>query len=191
MPIPLGVLAVAGAGAAGGGAAFDLLETTLISSNTASVSFSSLGSYSAYRHLQVRYTARNSVTTSGAITMTINSDTGSNYAYHYLSGSNSAVTTFATSSQTSLRSGQIIPSDGVTSNFGPSLIEILDFGNTNKKKTLRFFNGVHDAVGASNIIELTSGLWNSTSAITSFTFTPPGGGNFVSGSRFSLYGIKG
>ena len=30
MPIPLGVLAVAGAGAAGGGSSFDLLATTVL-----------------------------------------------------------------------------------------------------------------------------------------------------------------
>jgi hypothetical protein len=176
---------------AGGGSAFDLLETTLISSNTSSVSFSSLGSYSDYKHLQVRFTARNSITTSGAINLRINSDSGSNYTLHYLSGSNSAVSNFASTSQTQMRAGLIIPSDGVTNNFGPSVVDLLEFGNTSKKKTVRSFYGTHDGVGASNVIEVSSGLWNSTSAITSLTFTPPGSGNFVSGSRFSLYGIKG
>ena len=178
-------------GAAGGVAsAYDLLETTLISSDTASVTFSSLGSYSSYKHLQVRFTARSSTTTSGTIGMRINSDSGSNYTLHYLSGSNSSVTNFAGTSQTELRGGLIIPSDGVTNNFAPSVVDLLEFGNTSKKKTVRCFYGLHDGAGASNVIEVSSGLWSSASAITSLTFTPPAG-NFVSGSRFSLYGIKG
>jgi hypothetical protein len=190
MPIPLGILAVAGAGAAGGGNSFDLLETTLITSNTASVTFSNLNTYSDYKHLQVRFTARNSNTTSGDIALRINGDSGSNYAYHWLRGSGSAVGSFAATSQTVARAGLIIPSDGVTNNFGPSIIDILDFSNTSKNTTIKVFYGIHDNVGASNEIGLNSALWNNTSAVTSLAFTPPGSGNFVSGSRFSLYGIK-
>jgi hypothetical protein len=189
MPIPLGVLAVAGAGAAGGGGSFDLLETTLISTNTASVTFSNLNTYADYKHLQVRYTARNDTTTSGAITMRMNGVSTSSYSFHYLYGTGTSVLSFGTSNQTGLRSGLIIPSDGRTSNYGPSIIDILDFSNTSKNTTIKAFYGIQDGLGASNEIALASGAFLNTAAITSLNFTPPAG-NFVSGSRFSLYGIR-
>ena len=63
MPIPLGILAVAGAGA-GGGNSFDLLETTVLSSAASTVSFTGLSGYTQYKHLQFRYVARTGTTTS-------------------------------------------------------------------------------------------------------------------------------
>jgi hypothetical protein len=169
--------------------AFDLLETTILGTTASSVSFSSLGSYSDYKHLQIRYVVRSDTTTSGQVSLRVNSDSGANYAWHRISGSGTAATSFGTSNQTTIRSGLIIPSDGVANNFAPSVIDILDFSNTNKNKIIRCFYGLHDNVGASNEIALNSGLWNNTAAITSLTFTPPAG-NFASGSRFSLYGVK-
>ena len=47
MPFGLGFFATAGAGAAG---SFDLLETQVLGSAQASVTFSSLGTYSNYKH---------------------------------------------------------------------------------------------------------------------------------------------
>jgi hypothetical protein len=39
-------------------------------------------------------------------------------------------------------------------------------------------------------VALISGFWNNTAAVTSASLTPSTGASFVTGSRFSLYGIK-
>ena len=61
MPIPLGFFAAAGAVAGG---SYDLLETTILSSNAASVTFSNLNNYAAdYQHLQIRAVVKGSLGT--------------------------------------------------------------------------------------------------------------------------------
>ncbi len=194
MPIPLGILAVAGAGAAGGGGSYDLLETTLISSNTASVTFSSLGSYSAYKHLQIRYTARVDVTTtasSATLFARVNNNSSAGaYDYHKLAGDGSSVAS-SYSNEDLLRAFQI-PADGqtTTNQFGAGVIDILDFNVTTKRKTIRWFGGSLIEYGGTTVqnVQLFSGMLASTSAITSFQLFV--NDNFVAGSRFSLYGIK-
>ena len=190
MPIPLGILAVAGAGAAGGASSFDLLETTVLSSAASSVTFSSLGSYSDYKHLQLRISTRTDRSGNlSAPTMRLNSDTGSNYAYHLLRGSGSSVLSEGYSSQSSIN----IPSnssDYMTANvFSAAVIDILDFSSSSKKTTIRVLGGNPD----SNYwnIALQSGLWNNTAAVTSIILEPGfGASNWKASSRFSLYGVK-
>jgi hypothetical protein len=71
---------------------------------------------------------------------------------------------------------------------------LLDYQNTNKFKTIRNLQGFDangDGSGARYYaIRFFSGLWQSTSAITSITITAPNG-NWATGSSFALYGIKG
>ena len=184
MPIPLGVLAVAGAGAAGAAGAYDLLETTLISTNTASVTFSGLGSYSDYKHLQIRLLARASNDNSNVL-MRFNADTGSNYALHGLYGSSSSVLSFASTSQTYIVAGESSLNSHAANSFSPAVTDILDFSSTSKNKTVRTFSGNQ----IETFIALRSGLWMSLNAVTSISLFL-NSGSFVAGSRFSLYGIK-
>jgi hypothetical protein len=189
MPIPLGILAVAGAGGAAA-SAYDLLETTLISTNTASVTFSSLGAYSDYKHLQIRTTARTTrALQADGMTIRLNSDSGSNYRAHRLQGNGTAVESSDSGSVTFIRDLPQIAGDTATANiFGAMVIDILDFSNANKNTTTRALGGSHTVTF--NAISLSSGLWNNTNAVTSITIAPLTGPNFVAGSRFSLYGVK-
>lgn len=168
---------------------FELLESTILSTTASSVGFSSLNTYTGYRHLQVRFSCRNDVTTSGAIALRMNNDSGSNYSYRFIYGTGTSVTSFGSGGQTLLRAGLTIPSDGRASNFAPSIIDILDYASTNKNTTIRVLYGLQDGTGASNEIAIASGAWYNTAAVTSLTFTPPAG-NFVAGTRFSIYGVK-
>ena len=68
-----------------------------------------------------------------------------------------------------------------------SVIDILDYANTNKYKTVRALHG-SDANG-SGLIALRSGNWRSTSAITRIDLTPSSN-NFKQYSHFALYGVK-
>lgn len=185
MPFGLGFFAVAGAGAGGGGA-FDLLETTLISSNTASVTFSSLSAYSDYKHLQIRAVMRK--TDSGTSSrIRLNGDTGSNYARHRLQGNGTSVTSSGSASQTYMNF-PLMPDSGMTADgFGAIVVDVLDFSSSSKNTTIRSFGGY--TVSDGQVINLDSGFWNNTAAVTSieFSFTA---GSIEAESRFSLYGVK-
>ena len=177
------------AAAAGGAGAYDLLETQTLASSASSVTFTGLDTLAAgYQHLQIRYVVRSDrVSTTDTAIMRFNSDTGSNYAWHYLRGDGSAVYSVAGTSQTYARIGVTSASTSTADEFSAAVLDILDFSSVSKNTTSRDFSG---QTGNSNVF-LTSSLWNDTSAVTEIDILPQNGTNWVSGSRFSLYGIKG
>ena len=181
-----GILASSGAAAG----AFDLLETTLISTNTASVTFSNLNNYSDYKHLQIRYTARSSRTAfDDSINLRLNSITSTSYAQHGLEGDGSSVTSGGAGSQNTIFFNWIPAANANASSFGAGFIDILDFSSSSKNTTIRTLTGMLDNAQPWRKIRLTSGLLNNTAAITAVQIYPTFG-NFVSGSRLSLYGVK-
>jgi len=182
MPFGLGFFATAGAGAAG---SFDLLETQILSSNTSSITFSSLSTYaSTYQHLQIRAVAKTdrSGADNDTVIMRFNGDSASNYSCHYLRGQSGSVSSGANTSETKILCRAIGATDG---NFGALVIDILDAFETTKYKTTRSLGGYSNA-----ILELGSGSWRNTAALTSILLDQDVGSNFLTGSRFSLYGSK-
>ena len=187
MLIPLGFWAAS----AGGGAAgtFELIEQRVLDSTESSVTFSSLSTYAAdYQHLQLRVAARmTSTSTSGAIYF--NGVQGTSYAWHSLVGEGSAVTTEQGSNQANMFIGQLGTSNN-TSIFSANVIDILDPFETTKNTTIRSLNGrVNPAVFST--IRLNSGVFLSTDAVSSITFTDRLGASYAATSRFSIYGIRG
>jgi hypothetical protein len=76
---------------------------------------------------------------------------------------------------------------GLADAFGAGVVDILDYKDTNKYKTVRNLTGV-DMNGMGEL-GLISGLWRNTNAITSILFYPPAN-NIAQYSHFALYGIK-
>ena len=186
MPFGLGFFATAGAGGAAG--SFDLLETQVLGSAVSSITFSSLSTYAAtYQHLQIRALVRTSrATTSDVIQLRFNSDSGNNYAQHGLYGNGSIVGSFAGVPRSAAFAMESSANNTAANVFGAAVMDILDPFETTKNTTFRTLHGLTSY----NVITLASSLWNNTAAITTMTFTSDGGANFVSGTRFSLYGIK-
>lgn len=190
MPFGLGFFATAGVSAPAG--SYDLLETTLVSgSSTTEILFNNLNTYaSTYKHLQIRYVARTSESgTARAMTIRLNGNSGSNYARHILygTGSGSPVSTSGTSMTFGYVSYMAASSSG-TSVYVPGVIDLLDPFET-KNKTVRAFSG---EATAGPIVALTSVLYAQTASLTSISlYSENLSSAFVSGSRFSLYGIKG
>jgi hypothetical protein len=76
-----------------------------------------------------------------------------------------------------------------TSNiFVANIVDILDYTNTNKYKTLRSLSG--GDYNGSGAIALTSSVWLNTAAITTITISTGGYGDLLQYSSFALYGIK-
>jgi hypothetical protein len=67
-----------------------------------------------------------------------------------------------------------------------TVTDIIDYANTNKYKTLRSLGGT-DRNGTGEI-QLASGLWMNTTAISSIQITT--GANFTTTTQFALYGVK-
>lgn len=184
MPIPLGILAVAGFRPSAAGA-FQLIESTTLGSNTASVTFSSLGS-TTYQHLQLRMAVR---TTSGSedyLYLRFNSDTGTNYRTHYLEANGTSVLQAGTELAGQAFIGVSASAQQASNIFSGFVTDILDPFETSKNTTIRTLGGY-----STRSIGLVSGLWMNTNALTSITLKPSGSANFLAGSRFSLYGIRG
>lgn len=174
------------------GAYESIATTTVGAGGTASVTFSSIPA--TYQHLQIRGIARNNSGTSGLafIRTKFNSDaTSGNYYGHYLYGSGSAVSAAATAGQTNgAIAGFVGNNSNTASSFPTVIIDVLDYANTSKNKTTRALTGgdFNDVNGG---LALISGLWMSTSAITSIEITSDSGTGLVQYSSFALYGIRG
>ena len=180
--------------AGGGGAAadYELISTTVLGSSAASVTFSGLGtSAAAYKHLQIRAAIRTDYTSPfNDCYLQFNGVTSSSYSWHQLYGYNGSVGSSAGSSTVSIDLGSAVGASNAASAFSAMVVDIADFQSTSKNKTLKSLSGGAGSTGGTNsILNLYSGAWYSTSAVTSFLIYPSSG-NFVTGSRFSLYGLK-
>lgn len=164
-----------------------IATVTVGAGGSSSISFSSIPS--TYQHLQIRYIVRSTqASTETGINARLNSDTGSNYAWHYLFGDGSSAASGAGSTQTSLNLVNVAGGSATASAFAAGVLDILDYANTSKYKTLRLLQG-WDGNGSGRV-NLSSGLWMSTSANNAIEFYPSSG-NWAQYSSFALYGIKG
>jgi hypothetical protein len=177
----LGIFSAAGAGGVAPAISYDLLETQILGSSQSAVVFSSLGAYSpTYRHLQLRVVYTDS---SSASNLRFNGDSGSNYSIHQLFADGSSTGSGGASSQTSL----FLPiTTNSSTQFGAYTTDILDFSSTTKNKTVKSFGGFATSGG---YVLMRTGAYLSTTAVTSISIIGVGG--LLTGSRFSLYGIKG
>ena len=160
-----------------------IATTTVGAGGSATITFSSIAG--TYSHLQIRMLSNDGSGNNNAF-MRFNSDTGSNYSWHFLQGDGSAASAGASTSQTAMICGKT----GVTATGnGVAVIDILDYANTNKYKTIRSLSGT-DYNNTNGRLFYSSGSWRSTSAVTTITLTNDSGTDFTQYSSFALYGIK-
>ena len=168
-----------------------IATVTVGSGGSASISFTSIPS--TYQHLQIRGIARASIADSADhnIVAAFNSDTThTNYRTHVLDG-NGATASSGTAQIANFYAGAgLTPGNSSTaSTFSGSVVDILDYTNTNKNTTVRTLNGF-DTNGA-GYARFGSSVWLNTAAITSIDISLRTGTSFVQHSSFALYGIKG
>ena len=166
---------------------YESIATTTLSTNTSTITFSSIPA--TYTHLQLRGIARLS-STSNYGEITFNSDAAANYTFHKLNGNGSSASAYGASGTNSIYLDYLAYNSTTASAFGVFVVDILDYLNTNKFKTVRYLGG-NDGNGNGGI-DLASGAWRSTSAISTLTIKGYNNGAdpFVTYSSFSLYGVK-
>jgi hypothetical protein len=168
------------------GVMFPLAMVQVGSAGASTISFTSIPS--TYKHLQIRAIARSGNSNISSFLINVNSDTGSNYAWHYLYGDGATPVAGASASAGFIRVINLLGT-GLANTFSAEVIDVLDYASTSKNKTFRMLGG-GDRNGEGGI-HLQSGAWFNTNAITSITFTPSDSYNFQQFSSFALYGIKG
>jgi hypothetical protein len=146
------------------------------------ITFSSIPS--TYTHLQLRF---NAIGNGGGSVYyyRFNGDTASNYSNHYFEGNAGSFYTAGTVNSSIIYlqaggGGATYPTVGI--------LDIHNYASTTNYKTARSIAGTDTNGGG--FIDLDSGLWRSTSAITSISITQSSY-NFATTTTFSLYGIKG
>lgn len=165
------------------GSYYSIATTTVGAGGVSSITFSSIPQ--TYTHLQIRYTSRNAAATDTVLAQ-LNSDTGSNYAWHSLRGSGSAASSTAATSQTRLEMPWNAYSGTTANAFGTAVVDILDYTNTNKNTTVRSLGGAE--LNGSGYIFFESGLWMNTAAVSTVMIYPESG-SFAQYSHFALYGV--
>lgn len=162
---------------------YDSISTVTVGAGgTSTITFSSIPS--TYQHLQIRAFAGNNTNVGNSTTIYFNSDTtNSNYNCHRLDG------TGATISSGVETSPYAFWYPGSATYPSSTIIDILDYTNTNKNKTVRVLAG-YDANGSGNV-NMMSVLWRNTSAINTITIPSYSTSKWAQYSHFALYGIKG
>ena len=182
---PLGLLSQGGGGGAAG--AFEQIATAYGTGSSGVIDFTSIPS--TYTHLQIRYTAKNTSALAN-MNITFNGVTSANYARHHVAGTGNAASAANATSANNISLLNAVTASTIANTATAGVIDILDYANTNKNKTLRAIYGLVDTSSGTSFVYAASGFLNSTTAITSVTLTASAN-NFATMSRFSLYGIKG
>jgi len=161
------------------GPTFEPIATTTTSTTTTSISFTSIPS--SYTDLCVVFSNFGITQGGSAGRLRFNSDTGSNYSNTVVVGTGGNPITGRETNTTSIRimGSQIGPATNET-----YWIHIPQYKNTS------WYKGVFVRTGSIQDNHVLTGLWRSTSAITSMSFiTYNGTDTFVAGVTATLYGI--
>jgi hypothetical protein len=159
-----------------------IATVTVGAGGTSLVTFSSIPS--TYQHLQVRAFGKDA-SIYGAIFMSFNNDTySSNFTRHGVYGDGSSVAAFGATNAPYMN---VLTTPASGGGFGGAVIDILDYANTNKFKTIRSLTGWDN--NGSGIVGLFSGAWRSTTAVSRIDILSDS--TIGQYSSFALYGIKG
>lgn len=166
---------------------YTLIASNTLASSAASVTFSSIPN--TYTDLVLKASIRSdqgSVNTD--VLVTYNAVGGTSYSRVWLQGNGATASSNLTANSSSTNVLNSAVGGGATSNtFSNWELYIPSYTVSQNKPYGTFAVGENNATTA--YIVAVAGLFRNTNAITEVKLEP-GGGNFVSGSSFFLYGIK-
>jgi hypothetical protein len=118
-------------------------------------------------------------TSENSLAMRFNGDTTTNYSTTAVYGTGASAASLRFTSDNKMYVGRM----GSTNN-STSIFQIQNYSNTTTNKT------VLSRGNSPSIVMATVALWRSTAAITSIYIADYGANSFLSGTTFTLYGIK-
>jgi hypothetical protein len=161
---------------------YEPIATTTLGSNQANVTFS--GITGTYTDL-VLIANHVGFTTTGAAAVycRLNSDTGTNYSATYLIGNGTAASSGRSSSDNRMIIGAA--NNGTGTGEATAIVNFMNYANSTTYKTV-----ISRYSQAGRQVESDVGLLRSTSAITAIEYGTYSTNSMLSGSTFTLYGIK-
>jgi hypothetical protein len=168
-----------------------LIADTTLAAAAGSVVFSSIPQ--TYRHLRLVLTARGDLTGTGPqrVLMRMNADSGAGYHWQYMRGNATTPTTGAFIGASSIGVGLLTVAGSAADNWATTEVVLPDYRSaTHRKQVQASTGGMMTDETAGLFLEQSTGIWRNLSAITSLTLFPSGG-NFIAGTRATLYGMKG
>jgi hypothetical protein len=176
-----------GLGAGGVVGDFESIATITAGSTVSSIEFTSIPQ--TYTHLQIRGIVRS--TNAGQadeVQVQFNSDTASNYSTHQLTADGANVASGGLANASSMYGVYTTGSAATANAFGAIVMDILDYKDTNKYKTIRDISGLDQNTSVGFIL-MRAGNWRSNSAVTSIKLFAQSS-NIAQYSSFALYGVK-
>jgi hypothetical protein len=165
---------------------YEPINTTTVTSSVTSITFNSIpNTYTDLVLITSAYSFRASNVDSLAIRF--NGDSGTNYSYTAMLADTTTQTSARATGQTNIWVGNF-----TANNFNqpsPIIMQIPNYANTSMFKTV-LARGNSVAGGGYRSVNANFGSWLNTAAINSVTVRSETGNNFLSGSTFTLYGIK-
>ena len=158
---------------------YEKIASTTLGSSSATVTLSSIPA--TYTDLRLVFVPLGTSTQN--MNMTINGDTGSNYSWTNLRGDGSGIYSARATSQTNIN---LTYGTSITT-INPNLyeIDIFSYAGSTYKTLLNKYSADKNGSGNQGVQVV---LWQSTSAITSVTFTAAT--NFAASTSLTIYGIK-
>lgn len=143
-----------------------------------------------YAHLLlVVYARGDAAATSAALNMRLNNDSAANYDFQQSQAAGTFATTGETFAATQASIGNMPANTAGANLFSAQCVFIPHYAGSANNKIYVGVSSIKTGTSTGNVIlNLPGGFWRSTAAITRITLLP-GSGNFVAGTRVSLYGM--
>jgi hypothetical protein len=168
---------------------YESIATVTGNGSSDTVSFTSIPA--TFKHLQIRFIGRVTPATGQEnVALYFNSDTGGNYQTIYIYGNRTSASTGIGSNTYGIRTMGRVPGASIASNvMGTSVIDIIDYANTDKPKVAKTISGW--TANGSGEAWIGAGTWRDNLAITRIDIVQLyGSGGWTTSSTFALYGIR-
>lgn len=162
-----------------------------------------------FKHLEIRFNAKGNRNDSAAnddVWMRFGyghagdheTDSGSNYQFHYLSQYGTTAVGYSLVSQSSIYIPRISSIKAGRLNYSMSVMTIMDYANTSKATTVHGFSQMSYSQTSTQstahneiLTRFGSGTWHNATdnRVNTIWLAPVDGGSWLRGSSFTLYGI--
>jgi hypothetical protein len=161
-----------------------MLADTTLGGSAASIDFTSIPSTFAHLML-VAYLRGDAVAAFVNALVRFNNDSGANYLYEQLNGSGATPGSSTASGQTAAMASQVAAAASAGAGlFTPIVAWIPGYASTVQTKNLLALS----LYAGTPLLQLTGSNWSNTAAINRLTLLPSSG-SWITGSRFTLYGL--
>jgi hypothetical protein len=176
-------------GGGGGAGSISVVSDSLLAAPAASFDIQNIPAI--FTHLLMTGMLRGDVAGNRATSaIRFNNDSGANYGEQHLDLNGTTVTGVNLTAQTSAAFSPMAAASSIANRFGTFDAFFPDYqAGTAHFRSFEYGGGVlGTAVAADREFQRGHGTWDNTAAITRITVLPPSG-NFIAGSRVTLYGL--